>query len=337
MIQVHVFDSFLQENLHETEPYRLSQLLGGLAAPLFLFMAGISLALVCDRMREQGASTAQLIKRALRRGAWILLLAYAFRIEQVVTWYPYANWADIWKVDILNCIAVSSLLAGVCAAFVESAAVMSLAAAAIVLTTPIVASVNSGLPAILLAYLNGNGRGDYFTIFPWAGYTFAGAAAGYALLTARKQEREYAFMLRCAGIGALLYLLGYEVNRHPGLMLGLASYTRTSPHYFFSKLGYLLILVYGAYRWSIRAHAQRWSPVIIFGQTSLLIYWVHIEFVYGRLRMFKNTLGVGLTVAQLLWLVPLMLALAAGRLSYRERTRAKARDYIHTPTFRPSM
>jgi len=326
MIQVHVFDSFLQESLHETESYKLSQLLGGLAAPLFLFMAGISLTLVFDRMREKGASSAQLIEIALRRGAWILLLAYAFRVEQVVTWYPYANWADVWKVDILNCIAISLLLAGVCAAFVDSALVMSLAAAAIVLATPMVASIRSGLPAILLAYLNGNGRGDYFTIFPWAGYTFAGAAAGYALLAGRKREREHSFMLYCAGIGALLFLLGYEVNRHPGLMLGLASYTRTSPHYFFSKLGYLLILVYVAYRWSIRAHAQRWSSLIIFGQTSLLIYWVHIEFVYGRLRMFKNTLGVGLTVAQLIWLVPLMLVLAAARLSYRERARAVAAE-----------
>jgi uncharacterized membrane protein len=321
MIQVHVFDSFLQENLHETESYRLSQFLGGLAAPLFLFMAGISLAIVFDRMREKEASSVQLIERALRRGAWILLLAYAFRVEQLVTWYPYANWADVWKVDILNCIAVSLLLAGFCAAFVDSALVMSLAAAAIVLMTPIVASIRSGLPTILLAYLNGNGRDDYFTIFPWAAYTFAGAAAGYALLAARKLARERSFMLWCAGIGALLFLTGYEVNRHPGLMLGLASYTHASPHYFFSKLGYLLILVYGAYRWSIRPNAQRWSPLIIFGQTSLLIYWVHIEFVYGRLRMFKNTLGVGLTVAQLLWLVPLMVVIAAVRLSYRKRAR----------------
>ena len=27
--------------------------------------------------------------------------------------------------------------------------------------------------------------------------------------------------------------------------------------------------------------AARWSPLLVFGQTSLFVYWVHVEIVYG--------------------------------------------------------
>src|SRR5690349_17156926 len=55
MIQVHVADSFLKESLRVSAAYRFSQWIGGWAAPLFLFMAGVSLALVFDRLRSKSA------------------------------------------------------------------------------------------------------------------------------------------------------------------------------------------------------------------------------------------------------------------------------------------
>jgi uncharacterized membrane protein len=246
----------------------------------------------------------------------IFLLAYAFRVEQVMTWFPYGHWEDIWKIDILNCIALSSFAAGVTAAFLKdgkkNATLLTCAAAVIILLAPVIAPVRTGLPASVLSYINGNGRLDYFTFFPWAGYTFAGAAAGYLLIESRKAGREYSFMLSSAAAGAVLFFIGYEVNRHPGLLLGLASYSRPSPHYVFQKMGYVLILLYAAYRWPANRHV-----LLLFGQTSLLVYWLHIEFVYGRLRMFRNSLTVPATAAQLLWLVPLMLGVAFMRMRWK--------------------
>src|SRR5689334_8102068 len=112
MIQVHVLDSFLREDLRTSTVYQFSQFVGGWAAPLFLFMAGMSLTLVFDRLRQKGASPSELMKKALTRGGWILGLAFAFRFEQFLVWYPYAPWSDVLKVDILNCIGISYILAG---------------------------------------------------------------------------------------------------------------------------------------------------------------------------------------------------------------------------------
>src|SRR4029453_5612034 len=136
------------------------------------------------------------------------------------------------------------------------------------------------------------------------------------LIDSRKTGHEYEFMLWSAAAGTLLFFIGYEVNRHPALLFGLASYSRPRRHYVFQKMGYVLILLYAAYRWPGNRRM-----LLLFGQTSLLVYWLHIEFVYGRLRMFINSLTVPATAAQLLWLIPLMLGIAFIRM--RWKTAAK--------------
>jgi hypothetical protein len=56
------------------------------------------------------------------------------------------------------------------------------------------------------------------------------------------------------------------------------------------------------------------------GQASLLVYWVHIEFVYGRVSILpKRAVGIGTASAGLLVITLAMLALAYAR------TRMKGR------------
>src|SRR5215468_7711264 len=109
MLQGHVFDSWVRPQDRSGEWFWLSQFLGGLPAPIFLFLVGVSLSLVLDRMRSKGACSLDLTTKVIRRGSWILILAYVFRLEQFLMWYPASRWADIFKVDTLNCIAVCTL------------------------------------------------------------------------------------------------------------------------------------------------------------------------------------------------------------------------------------
>jgi fucose 4-O-acetylase-like acetyltransferase len=55
------------------------------------------------------------------------------------------------------------------------------------------------------------------------------------------------------------------------------------------RIGVLLVILFGSYAWC-RWGAGQWgfSPVIQLGQTSLLVYWVHIEFVYGRFSILPK-------------------------------------------------
>jgi uncharacterized membrane protein len=321
MIETHVFDSFLAEKYRTSEWYWLSQFLGGMPAPMFLFLLGISLALVLDRLHEKEAPQRVIIEKVLRRSGWILLLAYAFRVEQAAEWFPYSDWRQIFKVDILNCLALSSLAVGCCGMAIRrrrmNALLMGILATITVVATPWVFLIHQGLARPLLEYLNGGGHPNYFMFFSWGAFALAGAATGYLLVEARSQGTEERFMQKAAIAGVASYAAGFIGGWYPDLVYGFFDYSLTSPQFFFVRLGYMLILLYLAYRWSTRSSATRWSPFLIFGQTSLLIYWIHIEFVYGRLRFFRNNLNIVATAAQLLWLIPLMFLLAFVRLNWR--------------------
>ena len=69
MIQCHTFNSFARMDVREGGPYVLSQFIGGMAAPLFLFMAGMTLAFQMESLarREPDAPGALADGAAARR------------------------------------------------------------------------------------------------------------------------------------------------------------------------------------------------------------------------------------------------------------------------------
>lgn len=319
MLQGHVFDAWLRPQDRSSEWFWLSQFLGGLPAPTFLFLVGVSLALVLDRMRTKGSSWRDLAWRVLRRGGWILFLAYVFRIEQFLVWRPFSHWSDVFKVDTLNCIAMSTIVIGLLSVTLQSRRanilVMAAATAAFVFATPFVYPLGGGLPEFVLSYLNGNGNHSYFSLFPWSAFTLAGITFGYLLLDGKERIGESEFFKRVAVAGVCSYAIGSAMSLTRIFEYGFFDYSLTSPHFYFVRLGWILLILYGAYVWSRRRNAGlRWSPVIALGQASLIVYWVHIEIVYGRPYAFLGqSLKLSATAMQLVWLAPLMLLLASAR------------------------
>ena len=89
-----------------------------------------------------------------------------------------------------------------------------------------------------------------------------------------------------------------------------------SPSLIFIKLGAVLILAF-AWVWNLRVAATDWSWVRQFGLTSLLVYWVHVELVYGRwFGVLKDHLSVGRTVFATALTIVLMLALSLIRTNW---------------------
>src|SRR5215470_6813286 len=76
MIQCHTFNSFARMDVRQGGPYVLSQFLGGMAAPLFLFMAGMTLAFQMDKLGQRGINAKDRWLASLRRGAYVLVIAY---------------------------------------------------------------------------------------------------------------------------------------------------------------------------------------------------------------------------------------------------------------------
>src|SRR5216684_4521447 len=66
MFQTHCYDSWLSDDARHSTWFKWSQLGGTLPAPLFLFLAGISFALVTDRLRSKGIAAGEIASTTVR-------------------------------------------------------------------------------------------------------------------------------------------------------------------------------------------------------------------------------------------------------------------------------
>ena len=113
MFQTHCYDAWLGGDARKSTFFMWSQLGGTLPAPLFLFLAGISFALVTDKLRRKGVPAGQIARTTIRRGAEIFALGLLFRLQEYLIAWGWAPWSDLLRVDILNTIGVSMMLMGV--------------------------------------------------------------------------------------------------------------------------------------------------------------------------------------------------------------------------------
>src|ERR1017187_2985492 len=76
MIQCHTFNSFTRVDLHDGGPYVLTQFVGGMAAPLFLLMAGMTTAFQMESLERREPKPLRRWLISLKRAAYILAIAF---------------------------------------------------------------------------------------------------------------------------------------------------------------------------------------------------------------------------------------------------------------------
>jgi uncharacterized membrane protein len=342
MFQTHCYDSWLRPDLRDTAVFRWSQLGGTLPAPLFLFLAGVSMALVTERLREKGMARNAVVQQTALRGAEIFGLGLLFRVQEFALGYRSAPWTDLFRVDILNMLGLSMIfMALLCwltavpqidAARVRGGAGALFAATAIaMLTPPLWTSYRPRwLPWPLESYINGVHIFDkpqpwLFPLFPWSAIAFAGLAVGFLLYTPFARRRESLFFLLLGISGVLACLLSQWFDASLVHIYGVYDYWHSSPNFLLMRCGILLVILFLVYAWCRWGFAQRgFSPVIQLGNTSLLVYWVHVEFVYGGLSIMpKHGCSIPRATFGLLVIFLAMLALSMLRTrSKKGRVRA---------------
>jgi uncharacterized membrane protein len=113
MFQTHCYDSWLSPEARKSSLMKWSQLGGTLPAPLFVFLAGVSFALVTERLREKGIARNTIAKQTILRGAEIFGMGLLFRAQEFALGYPWSPWTDLLRVDVLNILGLSMMLMGV--------------------------------------------------------------------------------------------------------------------------------------------------------------------------------------------------------------------------------
>jgi len=327
MFQTHCYDSWLNAEPRQSELFHWSQLLGTFPAPLFLFLAGISMALTTDRLRSKGLTASQVARKTVLRGAQIFALGLLFRGQEFLLGYPHAPWTDLLRVDILNTMGIGMMLMGaLCRATpTRAAGILGAGAAALVialLTPPLWTTWRgalAGLPWWLESYINGvHTLGEpqpwLFPIFPWAAFGFAGLATGF-LLTAEPALRSEERTLLLLGAGGLtLAAAAWALDSFSPTLYAVYDFWHTSPNFFLIRLGLICVIFSGCYAWCQWGwgppRRTGFSPVVQLGTSSLVVYWVHIEFVYGRFSILpKQGATAALATAGLFAIFIMMLGL----------------------------
>jgi uncharacterized membrane protein len=332
MFQTHCYDSWLGGAARTTKFIGWSQLGGTLPAPLFLFLAGIYCALMTDRLRRKGIAPGAVARTTIRRGAEIFGLGLLFRVQEFVLGQPWAPWTDLLRVDVLNVIGISLVLMGVVNLAARNRASNTILATAvglgIALATPPLWTTwrPRWLPWYIESYINGVHTFKVpqpwlFPIFPWTAFAFAGLAAGFLLFSewsARNAERATAL---CGAAGIGIFYLASWIDARPVQLYAVYDYWHTSPNFFLSRVGILLVITWAAYAWCCWGPGQvGFSPLITMGQASLLVYWVHIEFVYGRFSILpKRAEAIPTATLGLLVIFVAMTLLALARTRWKGR------------------
>jgi hypothetical protein len=351
MVEVHVLDAWLDPAAAATPwpfgllpgtwftPHAFLQMIGGFAAPGFLYMAGLSQALGDAAQERKGVPAAARRRQALRRAGWLLGVAYAFRFAEYLLGGAYGRpdgWTTIVNVDVLNIIAVGlamSALLSVGRRPAVGATLAGLAALAIALATPVVADVlrhydvpqagaaadaaarvaPNGLVDVLYAYLWASYPRANFHVFNWAAFLLAGAALAPL---ARGPNRPALWL----GIAAALFGFAWWADTWPAVY-AYQSFWRTSPSWFAMRLA-ICIAFSGLLQLVPDAAERPLAWLSRMGRESLVGYLASVELTYGAaiewlswktLRSgIRRSLGFGATVAGIVVMIGVTWAICLG-------------------------
>lgn len=330
MIEAHLLDSWTRAPDRETGVYQIAMTLAGMGSVLFLVLAGVAAALSAGSKYRRTGDVAAAARAVARRGLQIFALAFLFRLQ---AWF--LGWShdprDLLKVDVLNImgpsIVATALLWRFATPWKARSIVFAIAAAVIAFVTPMVRMLPlASLPDPLEAYVTPVAGLSNFVFFPWIGLVFAGASMGVLIdrATSSADERRLNLWFCVCGIALVCVAVAASMRPSP---FPYSEFWTTSPAYFFLRTGVVAIVVAAAWAWHT-AGFQRprftVSPLTQLGRTSLFIYWIHVELVYGLIsfRIHHRLTFLQACIAYVLF-TALMFACSIGKDRFVQRYRGR--------------
>ena len=288
MIEAHTLDAWTRTTARQGAAFRDLTVLGGFAAPLFLWLAGLGVVLSATRTAQRTGSRTAAVDAICRRGLEIFILAFLFRLQAFIV-SPGSHPVALFRVDILNVMGPAIMAAGLiwAASPTRTARAIAFGAAAfaIAMITPIVrawAAIDA-LPTWVQWYLRPVGDQTTFTLLPWAGFVFAGGLVGSLIADARDARGEGRLHAMFAIAGIALVAAGFYASGRPSIYAA-ASFWTSSPTWFAIRVGIMMTALAGLHALASPS-LRRVSPFRValarLGRSSLFVYWVHVELVYG--------------------------------------------------------
>jgi uncharacterized membrane protein len=330
MIEAHLFDSWTAEADRQGSAFRGLMTIGGGGTTLFLFLAGVAAALSAGSKLRRTGSLSGASNAVVRRGLQVFALAFLFRLQAWILGWSHRP-TDLLRVDILNImgpsIVVAALLWRLGASSRARALIFAAATAATAFLTPVTRMLPPAfLPPPILAYIVPVAGLSNFVVFPWTALVLAGAGVGVLIDAAQTPALDRRIHERLTAGGAIVSIAAFAASFLPTPLPGSYFWT-TSPAYLFLRCGLATLGVAGAHAW-----VRYWgdgaprSLLTQLGRTSLFIYWIHVELVYGLIsRSWHRGLDIEQAAVAYVAFCGLMLACSIAK----ERI---VRDFVRSRT-----
>jgi uncharacterized membrane protein len=328
MIEAHTLDAWTLPADRASAVYKWAIIIGGMGGPLFLLLAGVSVALAATSRAAVLGTDAAAAATVRRRGVRIFLYAFLFRLQSFML-SPGSSLWSLLKVDILNVmgpsIVFAALLWQALRGWGARLLLFGAATATIAMVTPLARAspLLQRLPDPVEWYFRPVPGRTNFTLFPWAGFVTAGAAAGVWLARTPAAGSARRPMVALGATGLAIALAGYSASYLPP-MYPQTNFWTSSPTFFFLRAGLLVLAIAVAWAWERLVRRGTWSPLRILGRESLFVYWIHVEMVYGLLTSpLHRRLPLPWAIAA--FLVFTLLMLGAVGLKHRVEVRLRRR------------
>lgn len=302
----HSAYAFLTRLIPYNGYFRANMEMAGMVAPVFCFLAGISVALLSSKAWQKALNSGDqaearkkqlsLKRRIITRGAQILALGYALRLTFWMLSHFYGSWTRILKVDILQCIGLSLIVFPLLAwppnpqkkGFRKVNWIAGALCLAWMLSTPFFFHLpwKASVPLGIRAYFDVGSPLALFPFFPYGTWIALGLFVGSFVTTPILKGKKEFWVLGGLGVAALAFYatgswLDTLTKTYPLYQL----WGETRPpkglfHGFLIKVAWLLV-IYAIARISARGLDRLpLQPLSLLGQTSLFAYCTHLVILY---------------------------------------------------------
>jgi len=289
MIEGHVTNTTILPALRTSRPHHYLNLLNGMVAPGFIFIAGFAIALVLEKKWDSFLRFEKPLWMQTRRLLFILGVAFWLHLPvwsfRSMLHFSKESFLYFLRCDVLHLISLSLLFIIFLAVLMRNkkAAMWTLFILALtnVFATPFLYDIEGRdyLPAPLSDYINVK-HGALFPLFPWSAFAFFGALVCWIYLKARTSGREKLFFTVIAVSGAIMFVGAFALFYVPWQYHTYTDPSRSSPRHFMLKMGFIFLIL-AFFWWYERMRKPTESWLNTSGQESLLVYGFHLIIVYG--------------------------------------------------------
>ncbi len=324
MVIDHSFDWWLAEPYREAE--RLTEFLGSLAAPIFVALVGVGLALAVGKQQQRSVAFGQVLRTNVQRGLFFIAMAYVLNF---VVFFVGNNWADVFALDVLHLIGLGIIGGVFLVWYLGAIPLLALSVAWAVFSALVGGDIV--LPGWLGTWLNNQPGINYFPLLPWLAYVWLGLGIGKLALRVdgRVILNSGWLLLVAAGWLGLMLVAPNVGYRHPHL-----------PFMCFSLS--VMFLIWALLQRLDTAHkvTSRWlvGPLALMGQAAFMLYFFHhlvghrflyhLGLVTGRSWQGNyGALNPSQALVGLIGMVVLCYAVSAPWLKIRKNYQASKRQF----------